>query len=87
MKIALVTPWFTDSISGGAERFAGGIANSLREKGCNVEILTTCGKDSFWDWDKDFYEPGIYKINGISVRRFPLRKRNKKIRRDTWQVA
>lgn len=54
MKIALVTPWFTDSISGGAERFAGGIANSLREKGCNVEILTTCGKDSFWDWDKDF---------------------------------
>ncbi|ULO08038.1 glycosyltransferase family 4 protein [Paenibacillus sp. 19GGS1-52] len=78
MKIAIVTPWFTDSISGGAERFAGGIAKSLHDAGCNVEILTTCGKDSFWDWDKNFFEEGINEINGLSVRRFPLRKRNKK---------
>ncbi|KHL92662.1 hypothetical protein QW71_27950 [Paenibacillus sp. IHB B 3415] len=78
MKIAIVTPWFTDSISGGAERFAGGIANSLIEAGCDVELLTTCGKDSFWDWGEDFYEEGVYEINGLSVRRFELRKRNKK---------
>ncbi|MFC3750515.1 glycosyltransferase family 4 protein [Paenibacillus sp. GCM10012306] len=78
MKIAIVTPWFTDSISGGAERFAGGIAKSLQDAGCDVEILTTCGKDSFWEWDNNFYDPGIYEINNISVRRFALRKRNKK---------
>ena len=79
MKIAIVTPWFTDNNSGGAERFAGGIARSLIEAGCSVEILTTCGKDSFWEWDNNYYKPGVYEINNITVRRFELRKRNKKI--------
>ncbi|MEX3620171.1 glycosyltransferase family 4 protein [Paenibacillus glucanolyticus] len=78
MKIGIVTPWFTDSISGGAERFAGGIAQSLTKAGCNVEILTTCGKDSFWPWDDNYYDPGIYAVNNITVRRFELRKRNKR---------
>lgn len=77
MKIAIVTPWYNDGISGGAERFAGGIAKCLLDIGCNVEILTTCGKDSFWDWGSDYYKEGIYHINGILIRRFSLNKRNK----------
>ncbi|MFC6230995.1 glycosyltransferase family 4 protein [Paenibacillus allorhizosphaerae] len=79
MKIGVVTPWFSDNISGGAERFAGGIAKSLQNAGCQVEILTTCGKDSFWDWGSDYYEEGVSVISGLRVRRFPLRKRNKSL--------
>jgi len=77
MKVAIVAPWFSDTIAGGAERFAGGIARCLQDAGCSVEILTTCGKDSFWDWGTDFYKPGIYAVGDLSVRRFSLRKRNK----------
>jgi glycosyltransferase involved in cell wall biosynthesis len=76
MKIAVVTPWYTENISGGAERFAGGIAKSLQDAGCNVEILTTCGKDSFWDWGNNFYKEEVIMINSLKVRRFFLRKRN-----------
>ncbi|MBN2980675.1 MULTISPECIES: glycosyltransferase family 4 protein [Cohnella] len=76
MKIAVVTPWFSDSISGGAERFAGGIAKSLLNAGCNVEILTTCGRDSFWDWGKDYYNEGLSVVGELKIRRFSLRKRN-----------
>ncbi|WP_282939477.1 glycosyltransferase family 4 protein [Paenibacillus sp. RC67] len=77
MKLGIVTPWFSDNISGGAERFAGGIAKSLQDAGCKVEIITTCGKDSFWDWGTDFYDEGLTSINELQVRRFSLRKRNK----------
>ncbi|WP_138755240.1 glycosyltransferase family 4 protein [Paenibacillus sinopodophylli] len=77
MKIAVITPWFSDTISGGAERFAGGIAKSLQDAGNEVEILTTCGKDSFWPWDKDYHKEGIYHIEDYSVRRFSLNSRNK----------
>jgi len=79
MKIAVITPWFSDSISGGAERFAGGIAKSLQDAGNEVEILTTCGKDSFWPWDKDYFKEGIYYIEDYTVRRFSLRSRNKQL--------
>ncbi|MBU5673843.1 glycosyltransferase family 4 protein [Paenibacillus brevis] len=77
MKIAIITPWYNDGISGGAERFAGGIAKCLLDIGCNVEILTTCGKDSFWDWGKDYYNEGSYQVNGILIRRFSLNARNR----------
>jgi glycosyltransferase involved in cell wall biosynthesis len=79
MKIAIVTPWFSDSTSGGAERFAGGIAKCLQDAGCQVEILTTCGKDSFWDWGKNYFNEETTTINGILTRRFSLRKRNKEL--------
>lgn len=79
MKIAIITPWFSDSISGGAERFAGGIAKSLSDAGSNVEIFTTCGKDSFWPWDKDYYTEGVYDVANLTVRRFSLRSRNKEL--------
>lgn len=77
MKIGIVTPWFTNSISGGAERFAGGLAKGLKNIGCEVEILTSKGKDSFWDWGTDFFKNSEEDFDGIKVRRFSLRNRNK----------
>jgi len=79
MKVAIVIPWFGESLSGGAERHAEGLANELKKKGKDVEILTTTGKDSFWDWGKDYYKQDTYVKNGITVRRFSLRKRNKEL--------
>ncbi|MGK9252808.1 glycosyltransferase family 4 protein [Paenibacillus humicus] len=79
MKIAIVTPWYTNSIGGGAERFAGGIAKSLQDAGCDVEILTTCGKDSFHDWGTNYYKEGLSDVHGLTVRRFPLRQRQKSL--------
>lgn len=79
MKIGIVTPWFNDNISGGAERFAGGIARSLLKAGSDVEILTTCGRDSFWDWGKDYYREEVTQVNDLIVRRFSLNKRNKEL--------
>jgi len=79
VKIAIVTPWFSENVSGGAEKFAGGIATCLKNAGLDVEILTTCGRDSFWDWGTDYYPEGVQEISNLTVRRFPLRKRNKKL--------
>ena len=45
-------------------------------KGIEVEILTTCVKQFTSDWNKNHYKPGNYLENGITVKRFKVRKRN-----------
>lgn len=79
MKIGIVIPWFSESPSGGAERFAGGLAKAFAQEGYITDILTTCGKDSFWDWGKDYYEEGSTDYAGVTIRRFSLDMRNKKL--------
>lgn len=79
MKVGIVIPWFGEDISGGAERHAGGLARALISHNIEAELLTTCGKDSFSDWDKDYYKEGLCEIEGIPIRRFSLRKRNKNL--------
>lgn len=76
MKIGIVTPWFGEEVAGGAERYAGGLARAFRSLNLHVEVITSCGEDSFSGWDHNFYEEGVYDENGITVRRFGLRKRN-----------
>lgn len=78
-KIGIVVPWFGEDLTGGAERYAGGIAKKFNQIGVYAEILTTCGKDSFWDWGKDYYKEEIDYYGNIIVRRFSLRKRNKEL--------
>lgn len=39
-----------------------------------VEVLTTCARDQFGGWWKDWHKPGVTIENGVTVRRFPLRK-------------
>lgn len=75
-KIAFVIPWYGKNISGGAEHECKGIAEHLHNEGVEVEILTTCVKDFNSDWNANYYKEGIEVIEGITVRRFKVRKRN-----------
>ncbi|WP_321418861.1 glycosyltransferase family 4 protein [uncultured Methanomethylovorans sp.] len=75
MKIAFVIPWYGD-IPGGAETECRQTAENLQKSGVDVEILTTCVKQFLSDWNADYYKEGIYNENGITVRRFSVRKRD-----------
>lgn len=75
MKLAFVTPWY-GNIPGGAESECRRTVENLQKHGVEVEILTTCVKEFLSDWSTDFYKEGIYDLNGISIRRFPVRKRD-----------
>ena len=75
MKIAFVIPWYGD-IPGGAETECRQTAENLQRNGVNVEILTTCVKQFLSDWNTNYFAEGTYKENGITVRRFSVRKRD-----------
>lgn len=77
MKIAFVIPWYGD-IPGGAETECRQTAEKLQKSGLDVEILTTCVKQFLSDWNTDHFKEGTYKENGITVRRFSVRKRDTK---------
>ena len=77
-KIGFVVPWYGEKISGGAESETRDLVKNLHAKGIEVEILTTCVKQFTSDWNKNHYKPGNYLENGITVKRFKVRKRNKK---------
>jgi glycosyltransferase involved in cell wall biosynthesis len=77
MKVAFVIPWYGD-IPGGAETECRQTAENLQKSGVDVEILTTCVKQFLSDWNIDHFTEGTYKENGITVRRFSVRKRDTK---------
>jgi len=74
-KLGFVIPWFGNSM-GGAEILCKGLVQRLKSAGFDVEVLTTCGKNAFSEWDIDFYPEGISEIDGIPTRRFKLDGRN-----------
>ena len=76
MRVAFIIPWYGRDISGGAETVCRNSALRLRGAGLEVEVLTTCVRDFFADWSKDYYRPGEYKDEGLTVRRFPVRPRD-----------
>jgi glycosyltransferase involved in cell wall biosynthesis len=78
MKIAFVIPWYGD-IPGGAENECKRTAENLQRNGVDVEILTTCVKEFLSDWNNNFYKEGVYEVNGITVRRFRVRRRNTRL--------
>ena len=75
MKIAFVIPWY-GNIPGGAESECKRTAEKLQERGIEVEVLTTCAKEFLSDWNTNYYRAGTYVVDGITVRRFPVRKRD-----------
>ncbi len=75
MKIGFVTPWFGE-FAGGAEREARFTAQRLKQAGLDVEILTTCCRNPFESWWKDYFKPGDYQIDNLLVRRFRVNKGN-----------
>jgi glycosyltransferase involved in cell wall biosynthesis len=71
VKLAVVVQRYGADISGGAELHARYIAERLARHG-QVEVLTTCARD-YITW-KNELTPGEEKINGLTVRRFPVRR-------------
>lgn len=76
-KLAFVTPWYGAKIPGGSETLARTTAEKLKSAGYPVEVLTTCIRDFYDDWGRNFHKPGIDQVNGISVHRFLVQPRNK----------
>jgi glycosyltransferase involved in cell wall biosynthesis len=73
MKLAFVTPWYGPDAPGGSEALARSTAEHLCRRGLPVEVLTTCARDVYSDWGRDHYRPGTESVNGVPVRRFPVR--------------
>lgn len=76
MKTAFVIPFYGTDIGGGAEMQCRRLAENLVERGADVEILTTTLRDLTADWNSPYYDPGVYKVNGVTVRRFHARPTN-----------
>jgi glycosyltransferase involved in cell wall biosynthesis len=76
-RIAFVIPWYGPDILGGAEAEARRTAERLCQAGLPVEVLTTCVRDLRADWGLNYHRPGVVEINGVMVRRFPVRKRDR----------
>lgn len=77
--IALVTPWYGDDITGGAETVCRGLAEHLAQSGHPVEVLTTCAWRFQSDWGKNYHRPGLTQVNGVPVRRFRVRPRDSQV--------
>lgn len=76
MKIAFVTPWYGADIPGGMESETRRTAAHLAAAGYEVEILTTCIRDFFADWGKNFHTAGVTIEGGVTVRRFNVQRRD-----------
>lgn len=77
MKIAFVTPWYGPDATGGMETVAHQTVTQLHQAGLTVEILTTCIRNFQSDWSTNYHRPGLTTENGIPVRRFAVKKRDK----------
>jgi len=73
MKIVLVLPWFGQFCVGGAEKEARYTAINLQKLGYEVEILTTCLKNSHANWNENYYPSGDCLEDSLRVRRFEVR--------------
>lgn len=76
-RVAVVVPWFGRALRGGAEEFAWQNATRLARRGHEVEVLATCGAAFQADWGADHHAPGASCEDGVTVRRFRLRRRDR----------
>lgn len=70
MRIAIIVQRYGVEVNGGAELEARLVAEHLAPY-LQVEVLTTCARD-YMTWQNE-YPAGVETINGIPVRRFPVR--------------
>ena len=77
-KLAFVTPWYSETLGGGAETACRTLAHLLKNSGIEVEVLTTCVRDFRSDWSTNHHPPGKTIENSIPVHRFPVRQRDVK---------
>jgi glycosyltransferase involved in cell wall biosynthesis len=71
VKLAVVVQRYGADINGGAELHARYVAERLARH-AEVEVVTTCARD-YVTWRNE-RTPGVEQINGIPVRRFPVRR-------------
>jgi glycosyltransferase involved in cell wall biosynthesis len=70
VKLAAIVQRYGQAINGGAELHARYIAEHLARH-ADVEVLTTCASD-YVTWRNELAS-GVERVNGIAVRRFPVR--------------
>jgi glycosyltransferase involved in cell wall biosynthesis len=70
VRLAVVVQRYGNAIAGGAELHARHVAEHL-SKFAEVEVLTTCARD-YVTWRNEL-PPGRDEVNGVAVRRFPVR--------------
>ncbi len=75
--VTFVVPWYGPDVPGGAEAETRRTAQQLQAAGLTVEVLTTCTRDVYADWGRNYHSPGITTIDGITVRRFPVEPRDR----------
>jgi glycosyltransferase involved in cell wall biosynthesis len=76
LPIALVIPWFGKTQTGGAEQQAYQLATQLLAHGIAIEVLTTCSRSFFHDWQENYYSAGLSHEDGVGIRRFSVDKRD-----------
>jgi glycosyltransferase involved in cell wall biosynthesis len=76
VTLAFVVPWFGDEVRGGAEMQGWETARELSRRGCRVEVLTTCSRSFLHRWDENHHAPGVSEREGVTVRRFPVDRRD-----------
>jgi glycosyltransferase involved in cell wall biosynthesis len=70
VKLAVVVQRYGVAINGGAELHARYVAEHLARH-ATVEVLTTCASD-YVTWHNEF-SAGVETVNGVTVRRFPVK--------------
>jgi len=74
VKLAIAVQRYGADINGGAELHARYIAERLARH-AKVEVVTTCARD-YVSWRNEL-PPGVETVNGVAVRRFPVRHERK----------
>ena len=74
-RIAIIVARYGPGALGGAESLARGFAEEAVASGWEVEVISTCALSPY-DW-KNILRPGLEKIDGVIVRRFPVHWSNR----------
>ncbi len=75
--ITFVLPWYGPDLPGGAEAEARRTIQNLQQAGVEVEVFTTCTRDLYADWGKNYHQPGTTTISGTTVHRYPVEPRDR----------
>lgn len=75
-RLAIVNQRYGAEVNGGSEYYTRMLAQRLAPF-YDIEVITTCAKD--YDTWENFYEPGEGTVDGIKVRRFPVKKTRKQM--------
>jgi glycosyltransferase involved in cell wall biosynthesis len=76
IRTAFVIPWYGATLVGGAEQEIFQVATRLAKRGHTIEVLATCCRSFQDDWQQNHLPAGVSDESGVTVRRFPVSKRD-----------